>query len=321
MYLIVSATNNLKPKFYFNDIINMAKTIGHEIHVTRQIVLLLLSMNLIDTNVTIVTKNYERFFLYNNIFKNVMAFDDLSPDIDKSKVIDLTQANRWFHDVRFLNNDSMMQFTDIERRFPIMTHIRKLKSIPFRNEKFNNMVLNINYINISHLIKKDFVIIHHRIVDHKSWYNKENYTQHIIDKVRYIDPDVQIFIFSVEHIEISSDITIISDIPTYASLLQSDQCKAYISEFSGGGQLSQYCHKNKIFYFFNTHRIYGENKNTLTDINEVVKVANRPTNFYEYFDVKIFTDASMYFFWDISVLLGELDRFYFNTEKRKYLRI
>jgi hypothetical protein len=118
-----------------------------------------------------------------------------------------------------------------------------------------------------------------------------------------------------------SDITIISDIPTYASLLHSDKCKAFISEFSGGGQLSQYCHKNKIFYFFNTYRIYGENKKTTTDMNEVIKVANRPTNFYENFDVKIFTDASMYFFWDISVLLGELHRFYFNTEKRKYLRV
>jgi hypothetical protein len=42
----------------------------------------------------------------------------------------------------------------------------------------------------------------------------------------------------------------------YASYLNNDKCKLFISEWSGGGQLSQYCYDGKIMYYFNQYTDY-----------------------------------------------------------------
>ena len=39
----------------------------------------------------------------------------------------------------------------------------------------------------------------------------------------------------------------------YASLLHNDNCCGLISEWSGCGQLGQYCHNKKIIYYFDVY--------------------------------------------------------------------
>jgi len=304
-YFIVSATKLYTPKIRFNDDIINANTIGHEIHITRPIVLLLLSMKLINNTDTIVTKNKERFFLYNNIFTNVIGYDDLPRDIDVSTIIDVTQANMWFHGM-----EHKMEETDLEIRFPILTQIRKYKNIEFRNELFNKLVLDIEYKDCSNIIQKDFIIIHHRIVN---YHQPVNYTKNIIAKIKEINPMIDIFIFCIEKLEgYPTDITFINDITTYASLMNHEKCNAVITEFSGGGQLSQYCHNKKIIYFSNTYQFYPNNN----DIYKVLEKGNDTTNIYNNFDIKLFTNPSMYVFSNINLLITNLQSCLLETERR-----
>ena len=306
MYLIVSATNKYKGEIKFNDDVINANTVGHEIHITRPILMILLSMNLITTDDIIVTRNNERFFLYSNIFKNIIGYDDLPSDIDQSQLIDITQANMWFH-----GKADIMHLTTLEKHFPIMSQIRMNKNIRFRNEHFNSLIRNIHFKDCSDSIKSDFVIIHHRIVNYN---NSINYTSQIISSIQSIDPNLQIIIFSIEKPnDIPSSVLHINDLSTYASLMHNDKCKLVISEFSGAGQLSQYCHRRKIFYFCKTYHFYPGQ-----DITNVMTEANQDTNIYDKFDCKIFTDASVYVFSNINSLLDTMKKYYYDT---KYLRI
>ena len=40
----------------------------------------------------------------------------------------------------------------------------------------------------------------------------------------------------------------------YASFLNNTNCNLLISEWSGGGQLSQYCFNNKVIYYFHHYQ-------------------------------------------------------------------
>ena len=68
MYIITSVGINYRGPIIGCDHVIRAGTIGHEIHITRPVLMVLLSNHLISTDDIIVTKNYERFFLYNKIF-------------------------------------------------------------------------------------------------------------------------------------------------------------------------------------------------------------------------------------------------------------
>ena len=346
MYLIVSATKNYKPKYRFHDDIINAMTVGHEVCLTRPIVMILLSMNLISRDCTIVTQDKSRFFLYSNIFKNVIGYDDIPSNIDDSQIIDLAQVNIFCHTDKELTQEienipgwkdatfqmkeqfllqiaqdikgklappmQIMEILDLEKRFPIMTKIRN-KEIHYRTESFNSLIADINYVGCSHLIKKDFVIVHHRIVTYSS---ESKDTHNIVSAIREIDPEVQIFIFSIKKLEgFSSDITFIDDLEIYASLLNNDRCKAIFSEYSGLAILSQYCHNKKIFYLETAYKIYEE-----FNIYNVIIEANQPNNLYDKFDMKLFTNTSIYIFKDLDSFLKEFKTYYFDKEI-KILRI
>ena len=307
MYLIVSASENYKSNIKFPDDKIRANTIGHEIHITRPIVLILLSLNLIDKTDTIVTKNKERFCLYSKIFLNIITYDDLSSDIDPALIIDVTHANMW------TDTPYDMEKTDFERRFSIMSQIRKYKNVDFRTDIFSNLMKNIEYNDFSELIKKKYIIVHHRLV---KYYKEKNYTQEIISKIKKIDPSLQIFIFCNKKLTgYTEDITFIDDISIYASLMNNDNCVAVISEFSGGGQLSQYCHNKKIIYFCGAYDFYPG-----CNITDVFKEANNANNLYDYFDAKLFTNASVYICSTINTLLNNISSILNDTEK-KLLRI
>ena len=48
---------------------------------------------------------------------------------------------------------------------------------------------------------------------------------------------------------------IINNIDIYASLLKNENCEFIISELSGGGEFSQYCHEKKIYLYSNSYII------------------------------------------------------------------
>jgi hypothetical protein len=309
MYLVVSTTDKYKVELQFHDNLINAMTIGHEIHITRPILLLLFSMNLISRNDTIVTKNSERFFLYSNIFSKVIGYDDIPSNINNDEIFYITDANMWFHGMK-----DTMHLSKLEKTFPILTQIRE-SNISYRTEVYNDLIRNMNYTDCSNIIKKDFIVIHHRLTS----YSRElNYTKDIISAIQAIDPDVQIFVFCVNgRLDgYPENITFVNDISIYASLMNHTQCKAVITEFSGGGQLAQYCHTKKIFYFCNAYPVYSE----INDINISIDQANMPTSLYNKFDLKLFTNSSIYVFNDIQSLLKNINQYYFNNT-HMYLRV
>jgi hypothetical protein len=227
------------------------------------------------------------------MFLNIITYDDLSSDIDPALIIDVTHANMW------TDTPYDMEKTDLERRFSILSEIRKYKKINFRNDIFSNFMKNIEYNDLSELIKNKYVIVHHRLVKYN---NEKNYTQQIISKIKKIDPSLQIFIFCNKKLTgYTEDITFIDDISIYASLMNNDNCVAVISEFSGGGQLSQYCHNKKIIYFCNHYDFYQG-----CNITDVFNEANSAGNLYDYFDAKLFTNASVYVCSTINTLLNNI---------------
>ena len=88
-FFVVSTNENYHGPIVGHDCIARANTIGHEIHITRPIVLFLFDKKLINNDDVIVTKNNERFFLYSLIFKNVIDYSSLPSDADVIYVTDL----------------------------------------------------------------------------------------------------------------------------------------------------------------------------------------------------------------------------------------
>jgi hypothetical protein len=130
--------------------------------------------------------------------------------------------------------------------------------------------------------------------------------------LKSILPEIQIFIFCVKKLDgYTDDITFINDISVYASLMNDARCKAVITEFSGGGQLAQYCHNEKILYYCNAYPFY-----TGVEIGKVIREANEPNNLYDYFDVKLHTGASIYIFSTFDSLLTNFKRIYFDDERK-----
>jgi hypothetical protein len=72
----------------------------------------------------------------------------------------------------------------------------------------------------------------------------------IISKIKEKYPLLDIYIFSSKNVKLDiPNIKIVRNLAVYASLMNHDLCKAVISEGSGGGEFSQYCHNKKIYIF------------------------------------------------------------------------
>jgi hypothetical protein len=282
MYIIVSTTLNYKGQIIGYDCIIRANTIGHEIHITRPILLFLLSNKLISEDDTIVTKNNERFFFYSEIFKNIIQYDDL-PKINEDQILDITHMNALFEEK--LNFNFKIK---LEETFPILKKIR-INEIEIRTNIFNELMRKIKYVDIN-IFDTDYVVFHHRETNYGSVDIQESIK--IINNISLNHPDLNIVIFTITEpflFSFNSDkIKFVKRIDTYASYINNEKCIAVISPFSGGGQLTQYCHNKKIYYY-ETIGGYEMHKN----LEDIFKTANEKNNMYSYFDYKKITDASV----------------------------
>jgi len=221
----------------------------------------------------IVTKNSERFFLYNSIFKSVIEYDSYDHSGEFYYLTDLNTL------VETLDTQPALR---IEERFPILLDVRN-GIIPIRTQDYNDLVTRINYHHLDE--PEPFIVIHNRAV---SYCNPEHVpmnlqiTQEIVNGL--LKFKIKMYIFSLTFFE-SPGVIFITDIHTYASLMNHPNCLCVISEYSGAGQLSQYTHSNEIYYYQNMYEIYSD--------NSAWETANEMNNMYPKFDAKLFTAGSI----------------------------
>uniref|UniRef100_A0A6C0EVI3 Uncharacterized protein n=1 Tax=viral metagenome TaxID=1070528 RepID=A0A6C0EVI3_9ZZZZ len=275
MYIIVSTSNNYKGEIIGVDCIIRANTIGHEIHLTRPILIFLLCNNLISLDDTIVTKNNERFFLYSDIFKNIIEYDNLPIN---SEVIDITHINTLIENR--LNFDIKI---DIEEKFPILKKMRT-NDVIIRTDEFNNLINKINYIPL--IIDNDFVVIHDRNTTYN--YSNVNDSIYLINNILHYFPNLNIVLFTINKTNINlNQIKVVNRIDEYASYMNHSRCRAVFSPFSGAGQLAQFCHNMNIYYYIGAYSFYKGN------VEELFIQSNEKSNIYSSFDLKKTTETTV----------------------------
>lgn len=289
MYFIVSADKTYRGKLIGVDHFNRANTIGHEIHMTRPILLFLLANGLITVDDTIVTKSNERFFLYSNIFKNIIEYKDLPIDIDDA--VDLTTMNTLFEEKHNFN-----VILDVEKKYNILSKIRD-NSVTVKTDTFNELIANIHYCDIDpQFLNKSYIVIHHRHVTYNNVTSDDlSIIQAFINIIVSNFPDLNVVVFSSVSINFNHpSVHNINDISVYASFMNNEKCIAIISQFSGGGQLAQYCHSKNIIFYNNTYNMMIYNEKNERIIDQVFEIANRSNNIYDYFDYQKITNANVY---------------------------
>jgi hypothetical protein len=264
-----------------------ANALGHEIHLTRFILFDLLQKNIIDTDSIIVTLSKDRFFLYENIFKNIISWDIfINKNIKDDtiyKVFDLT----YYSDLRFMSplkifNDLNYNLQNFEKTDLLIKYIN-----------------NINFTNLSllypNLLNDKFIMIHCR-------FNINNLDL-IIKKIREYS-NLNIIIYCVDNnITLNlPNVYLINNLQVYASFLNNNNCDLFISEWSGGGQLSQYCYNGKILYYFNYYYLADYEKLYLQYQND----ADLKTNLFNKWDFKTTTSCDRLYYKTLNELLNNI---------------
>ena len=273
--------------------------LGHELHLTRYILYDMLQKNVIDNNVNIVTISKDRFFLYSNIFTKIHEWNDYIKHKtinNKIKVIDLTKYSSG------LNLQHM--FDNFER-----------------TSKFVDYINNINIINLNEdekyksIIENDFIVVHYRfsMVNSDTKITHNGNTQNlfkIIDKIRkHTNNTIVIFCSKLPDEKVQKDlecknIVVIDNLQYYASFLSNKKCKLLISEWSGGGQLSQYCFDGKIIYYFD---FYPSNDYEL-NFDSYQKNANVPNNIFNCWDFKTTRNNEREYYKTLDLMISDLSK-------------
>jgi len=265
---------------------NLHCCLGHEIHITRFIIIDMLIQNFINQDDIIVVENNDKKFLYELLFKTVLNFNEYEV-INKNNdydIIDLCQYTR------YATLHGKINITNFNYREKYFT------------KEFLNNILKINYCNTNYDYSENYIVIHHRfdanLEDLKRLCNK------IFES--YDNLNVVIFNNNIENIikikdEYKDKNLIFTDnLQLYVSYLNNDKCKLFISEWSGGGQLSQYCFNGKIMYYFNTYNSIG-----YIDIkNEVLEAAKQ--SYFDAWDFKNPLENDIQLFVDLNNLIENI---------------
>ena len=132
----------------------------------------------------------------------------------------------------------------------------------------------------------------------------------IIDKIRkYTDNTIVIFCSKLPDEKVQKDlecknIVIIDNLQYYASFLSNKKCKLLISEWSGGGQLSQYCFDGKIIYYFD---YYPSNDYEL-NFDSYQKTANVHNNIFNCWDFKTTRTNEREYYKTFDLMINDLSK-------------
>lgn len=220
--------------------------LGHELFFTRKITLILLLNNVINNDFTIVTSTNDRKCLYNNIFKNVITCKKLRKisHASNDKIIDLCP-----YLLGDCNTKKCLKDLGLNENMLIKNKI-------FQNcntKELADLCCKIQYVNLentefSEIIKNKFCLIHIR-----STTNYLDYLLKLIDKL-----SIKCIIFTQKN-DIDKKYLQTPDLQIYASLLNNKNCTSLLTEWSGAGQLSQFCCQSKVIYYFDFYPPYYSN--------------------------------------------------------------
>lgn len=257
-YILVSSSDKNNWGDYSN--------LGHELFLTRKIVLILLLNKLINNDeYIIVTANNDRKFLYNKIFDNVLTFNQFKNNkILNGNVIDLCPylSTRQYSTTECLNKLGLSGET--------LTSNQIFKN--YNTETMKSLCCNINFVDFNNtpfenVIKSVFFVIHIK-PDTKYL----NYIYKIIDSF-----GINSVIFTQLN-DIPEKYLKTSNLQVYASLLNNSNCIFLITEWSGGGQLSQFCCKSTVLYYYDHYPQYYFND------QETIYREISDKNFFDYWD-------------------------------------
>ncbi len=246
--------------------------LGHEIHITRYILLDLLQKNKITNDYVIVTVNLERKILYENLFNNIIDWNEYKNKYEgKVEFLDLTYYS-----------ESGTAAYKIYDKFEQMNYSHWNFE---RSEAFLNLCNNIKYIDLnqkySNIINNKFIVIHVR-------FNMNiDMLKRLINSIRNIT-DIKIIIFTVKNINNIlnnfNNIVKIENLNEYVSFLKNDNCELLISEWSGGGQLSHYAGREnlKIYYYFLSH----QSPYYINILDDLLSTSNEYNNIFKSWDFK-----------------------------------
>jgi hypothetical protein len=214
--------------------------LGHEIFLTRKIIIVLLENNYINTNYIIVTKNNDRKFLYSGIFKTISYNEYLKIDA-KEIVIDL---NCYMNSAHFVKINTLKKLKVrgktlnevFTKDYMTPTHIKLSKNFDLHNIAINKKFIIIHLkLNNSETIKEIYKLINILIT---------KYNKYII-----------IFCNEYKNLEIYNNyqdnhILFTNDLQLYCSYLNNPNCELLISEWSGGGQICQFLLNTHVIYYY-----------------------------------------------------------------------
>jgi hypothetical protein len=87
--------------------------------------------------------------------------------------------------------------------------------------------------------------------------------------------------------------------------LNNENCKLFISEWSGGGQLSQYFYNGKILYYFDNYSSHDYEKNYVYNQDQ----ANKYNNVMNAWDFKSTTKCERFYYKTLDGMLENLNEF------------
>jgi hypothetical protein len=260
------------------DLHDVTSCLGHELHLSRIVLFNLLYKNLINKDATIVTIAEDRFFLYNKTFTRVITWENYRDNFkNKPKTeIDLTyfmlkcfgHTNQKEMNEKYLNGDTY--------------------------NKSDNLINYLNNINFSYSLDSNFTsqgfaVVHFRHVNGCE-NNKEKLIK-IINKLKQFNIKIVVFCFIDLNIQIEG-VLFINNLQLYASYLNNANCNLLISEWSGAGQLSQYCFNKKIVYYFDAYDSIDYVKN----YSEIQNICDNSNTIFACWDFKHTISCERFYF-------------------------
>jgi len=274
--------------------------LGHELHLARFFLFDLLQKNKISINDILVTMKTDRFFLYDKTFKHIITWDNYCANHKKEE--------------KFVLN-----LVEYSRGLPIRPPLPEFEKINYHCDQFKrtpaleNWIRDISLCNLDEmkeykkLANEEFILIHFRskFFENKNDF-KDNYNKisKIIDKIREkTSKNIIIFSFRQVHCK-NENVYCINDLKTFASFLNLDNCKLFLSEWSGGGQLSQYCCNSKIIYYFDAYPSLDYEKHYIRAHEDA-----NSDNVFSWFDFKCVTNCERFYYKSYDQMLENLHTF------------